>query len=258
MNRIHRALTLVAALFSSSMLGAALAHKPSDSYLRLNVEGATVNGQWDIALRDLDYAIGLDNNQDDAITWGEVKAKHGEIAAYALSRLTLSSAEAPSCRASREHLIDNHSDGAYAVLRFAATCPAAPAILDVGYRLFFDIDPQHRGLVAVTAEGDTRTFVAAPDATATLLDFRTENSFSLFLTFVADGAHHIWIGYDHILFLLTLLLGTVLIRRGGSWVAVDTIGAALASAVKVVTAFTVSHSLTLALAAFGICGFPRH
>ena len=110
--------------------------------------------------------------------------------------------------------------------------------------------------MAVTAEGNTRTFVAAPDATATLLDFRTENSFSLFLTFVADGAHHIWIGYDHILFLLTLLLGTVLIRREGSWVAVDTIGAALASAVKVVTAFTVSHSLTLALAAFGIFRIP--
>ena len=73
----------------------------------------------------------------------------------------------------RAHLIDNHSDGAYAVLRFAATCPSRrlPA-LEVGYRLFFDIDPQHRGLVAVTAEGNTRTFVAAPDATATLLDFR--------------------------------------------------------------------------------------
>src|SRR4051812_32671163 len=70
---------LLAILFLN---GAALAHKPSDSYLTLNVEGDTINGQWDIALRDLDFAIGLDRNQDGAITWGEVKAKHAEIAAY--------------------------------------------------------------------------------------------------------------------------------------------------------------------------------
>jgi hypothetical protein len=49
--------------------GTALAHKPSDSYLTLNVEGDTIDGQWDIALRDLDFAIGLDRNQDGAITW---------------------------------------------------------------------------------------------------------------------------------------------------------------------------------------------
>ena len=256
MNRIHRILALGAALLLSSMLGAAHAHKPSDSYLRLNVEGASINGQWDIALRDLDYAIGLDSNQDDAITWGEVKAKHSEIAAYALSRLTLASAEAQCPLVARAHLIDNHSDGAYAVLRFTATCPSAPASLEVGYRLFFDIDPQHRGLVAVTGGGATRTFVAGPDTASTLLNLQTESSFSLFLTFVADGVHHIWIGYDHILFLLTLLLGTVLTRRERSWVPVDTIGSALASAVKVVTAFTASHSLTLALAAFGVLQIP--
>jgi hypothetical protein len=256
MNRTGRTLALLAALFLTSMAGAALAHKPSDSYLRLDVEEATINGQWDIALRDLDFATGLDSNQDNTITWGEVKTRHGEIAAYALSRLTLSSAEAECEPVAREHLIDNHSDGAYAVLRFTATCPSAPASLDVGYRLFFDIDPQHRGLVAVTAAGSTRTFVAGPDATSTLVDFRAESRFSLFLTFVAHGAHHIWIGYDHILFLLTLLLGTVLTRRGGAWVPVDKFGSALASAVKVVTAFTASHSLTLALAAFGVLQIP--
>jgi len=138
---MRRALALLAfaALLAS---GAALAHKPSDSYLTLAVDGETVTGQWDIALRDLDFALGLDGNQDGAITWGEVKAKHREIAAYALSRLTLGSADARCTPVLREQLIDNHSDGAYAVLRFAATCPAPPRVLEVGYRLFFDIDPQ--------------------------------------------------------------------------------------------------------------------
>jgi len=62
------------------------AHKPSDSYLTLRAEGVSVAGQWDIALRDLDFALGLDADADGRITWGEVRARHGDIAAYALQR----------------------------------------------------------------------------------------------------------------------------------------------------------------------------
>ena len=54
--------------------GGALAHKPSDSYLSIAVDGDKLHGQWDIALRDLDFAIGLDSNGDGDITWGELKA----------------------------------------------------------------------------------------------------------------------------------------------------------------------------------------
>ena len=67
----------------------AAAHKPSDSYLTLTVSGTTLDGRWDIALRDLDYALGLDGNDDGAITWGELRTRHDDIAAYALSRLTI-------------------------------------------------------------------------------------------------------------------------------------------------------------------------
>ena len=74
-----KALVILAALLS----GLAHAHKPSDSYLSLQPEGATTRGQWDIALRDLEYAIGLDADGDGAITWGELKAKRGAIEAYA-------------------------------------------------------------------------------------------------------------------------------------------------------------------------------
>src|SRR5713101_3293619 len=76
----------------------ALAHKPSDSYLAIRVEGSNLSGQWDIALRDLDFAIGLDDSGDGDITWGEVKAHHADIAAYSLARLKLRSgaAECPA------------------------------------------------------------------------------------------------------------------------------------------------------------------
>ena len=52
------------------------AHKPSDSYLSLDVDGTRVTGRWDIALRDLDVALGLDADGDGRITWGELRARH--------------------------------------------------------------------------------------------------------------------------------------------------------------------------------------
>ena len=73
MTRARNVLALLAALFMMAMQSAAFAHKPSDSYLKLDVEGATINGQWDIALRDLDFAIGLDANQYWTMTYQSLR-----------------------------------------------------------------------------------------------------------------------------------------------------------------------------------------
>src|SRR5437870_8877764 len=123
------ALILLLSLWAASVA----AHKPSDSYLALSVHGDDVTGQWDIALCDLDFAIGLDADGNGEITWSEVKAKHKDIAAYALARLAIA-ADGVSCPiAVTEHLIDNHSDGAYAVLRFAVDCQRVAQVLTIKY-----------------------------------------------------------------------------------------------------------------------------
>jgi hypothetical protein len=56
--RLRLRLWLALALWAAA--SATWAHKPSDSYLTLQAQGAAISGQWDIALRDLDYALGLD------------------------------------------------------------------------------------------------------------------------------------------------------------------------------------------------------
>ena len=118
---------------------AAQAHKPSDSYLTLTEAEGELTGRWDIALRDLDYAMGLDANGDGAITWSELKASHESVAAYALARLKISAENKACALRPTEQLVARHSDGAYAVLRFAVTCPNAIEELAVDYRLFFDL-----------------------------------------------------------------------------------------------------------------------
>jgi hypothetical protein len=173
---------------------AAHAHKPSDSYLTLSVVGDRIEGQWDIALRDLDYALSLDTNQNGEITWGEVKAKHAEIAAYAFAHLRVGPASAPCAARGGEQLIDNHSDGAYSVLRFTATCAAVPKTLVVDYRLFFELDPQHRASSVSTTQTPhlqrrrTRTAIPAADL----------SRWEQFLDYGNEGVWHIWTGFDHV------------------------------------------------------------
>jgi hypothetical protein len=239
----------------------AAAHKPSDSYLRLDAPAATaeVRGQWDIALRDLDYAIGLDTDNDGQLTWDEVRGRHAAIAAYALARLHLARSGQPCPLTAGTQLVDAHTDGAYTVLAFVAHCPGAgPLTLD--YRLFADVDPQHKGLVSVRAVDGTRetlrTLVLGSDQPRATVGGEEDGAAEGFLAYVRHGMLHIWIGYDHILFLLSLLLPAVLVREDGQWRAVGAKRAAVADVLKIVTAFTAAHSITLSLAALGLVALP--
>lgn len=232
------------------------AHKPSDSYLTLSVSGGTINGQWDIALRDLDFAIGLDTNGDAAITWGEVRARHKEIAAYALSRLDISSGGKTCPTQVLEHLIDDHTDGAYAVLRFQAECGHPVDVMQARYALFFDIDPQHKGLLRLEYQGASRTGVFSPEKATQQFVLTAPSKLAQFIDYFHEGVWHIWIGFDHILFLLALLLPAVVFRMRHAWQAVEAFKPAFLSVLKIVTAFTVAHSITLSLATLGIISLP--
>jgi hypothetical protein len=243
--------------FAAVLLAAPVwAHKPSDSYLSLDVEQRQVRGQWDIALRDLDMAIGLDGDGNGELTWDEVRSRQEAIAAYALSRLRLASAGAPCALRMGDMLLDKHSDGAYAVLRFTGSCGAEVAALELDYRLLFDIDPQHKGLLQLRHGGDTSTAIFTPDSAHQVLRVAGASPLRQFGDYVRHGIWHIWVGFDHILFLLSLLLPAVLVYRHGRWAGRDTFRAAAFDVLKIVTAFTLAHSITLTLATMGVVTLP--
>jgi hypothetical protein len=70
------------------------------------------------------------------------------------------------------------------------------------------------------------------------------------------GMRHIVEGTDHLLFLLALLLPAPLVVIGSRWAGFAGVRQSLLRILKVVTAFTVGHSITLALAALGLVGVP--
>jgi len=246
-------LAILALLFAT----AAQAHKPSDSYLALRVDGAAIRGQWDIALRDLEFAIGLDADGNGEISWGELRSRRKEVEAYAYSRLSVL-ADGKSCAPDpADFLVDEHSDGAYAVLRFEADCGTRPpAAIELAYSLFFDLDPTHRGLLRFERGGAVQAGVLSPERPRLAFMAGEGSALAQFLGYLREGVWHIWIGFDHILFLVSLLLPSVLLLKNGSWNPAERFRDTFWDVFRVVTSFTVAHSITLSLAALSVVSLP--
>ena len=235
---------------------AAYAHKPSDSYLVITVKDSNIKGQWDIALRDLEYAIGLDENADNQITWQEVISKQKEIEAYAFARLALKNSQNICAAIPIKILIDDHTDGAYVVIKFIASCHDIITELNLKYSLFADIDPSHRGLLRLVYKGNTKTSIFGPDNAQQSFTLSAPNRLIEFKNYIVEGIWHIWKGYDHILFLISLLLPAVLIRKSKLWQPSTSFKSAAVDVLKIVTAFTLAHSITLTLATLQIISLP--
>ncbi len=241
------------------MAGTALAHKSSDSYLTVQAQGDQVSVQWDIALRDIQFAIGLDANGDDQITWGELQQKQRELQAWASSRLSLQRGGGACTFKPQALQVDEHTDGGYAVLAWSGRCPQQHGPLSIQYSLLFDLDTQHRGLLKLDLDGVTHSAVLGPQS-GVMQFAEATTAGAQFVQYLWQGVWHIWIGFDHILFLLALLLPAVLLRRrwgrGSGVHGVSRFKDASLSVLAVVTAFTLAHSITLSLAALQIISLP--
>jgi hypothetical protein len=227
------------------------AHHPSESYLSINIEDSRVSGQWDLSVRDLEFAIGLDANNDGDVTWGELRSRQKTVEDYALSRLRVKADDVPFPLRITELLVDDHADGAYAVLRFVGENACAAKVLELSYGALWDVAPQHRGLCRLEHLGQTQTAIFSPDDPIQRFDLTRPDRSKEFLGFIGQGIWHIWIGFDHILFLLALLLPSVLQRSEGRWQIVERFWPAFVNVLKIITAFTAAHSLTLSLATLG-------
>lgn len=228
------------------------AHKASDAYLQMTASDQRVDLRWDIALRDLDAALELDRNGDRRLSWGEVTRRMDDILAYALAHLRLQQ----ECSALALHeppAVEDRIDGAYLVLRLQAPCKAG-GTLSIDYRLFREFDPTHRGLLRIDGAdaADAAPRSLDPSGGPVVLPWGSGTEVAASGTsrgFFRDGVHHILIGWDHILFLLSLLLPSVLRRGTSGWAPVERWREALWPMLGIVSSFTVAHSLTLALAA---------
>jgi hypothetical protein len=269
--RLAAAMLLLAAL----LLGAASraeAHFTSTSYLSADSSQAANGGPaatgshatdgpydiritWDVSAADLHWSVGLDNNGDGAITWQEIQSRRDEIAAFATDHLRIAQGGQPCGAQPADILLTEHASEPHLSLDFRAQCPKQGA-LSLSATLFFDTNTTQRTLISAVTPGGEFTSILSPDSP----DWTEPPAPSLlatFATFLAQGLWHVWIGYDHLAFLLLLLLpGVLKAVRGAGWEAVPTFRETARDLFRIITAFTLAHSLTLALAATGTVNIP--
>lgn len=236
-------------------------HASSDSYLYLHEDNNAIQIRWDIALRDLQSVIELDVDNNGEIRWGEVTTQLPAIIATANSALTVS-ANGKVCenRINKAARIAEYGSGYFISLQFEPHCKAELQGWKIDYNFLFDIDADHRGilLLANAAQRKSALHVFSPDARS----FQMQNIASqpdlikILKTYLASGIHHILIGYDHILFLMTLVVPAVLVRGSNLWQPSPNFHASLHKIVWLVSAFTVAHSMTLSLSVFEVINPP--
>lgn len=232
------------------------AHKASDSYLRIRGGESTLHLQWDIAIKDLELLIGVDDNRDGDVTWAELKSHRAEIFSHALQHLTIS-VDGTACQLTPvELMFTRHSDGGYAVLDIATDADGTAETIEIAYDLLFDLDPTHRGLVLFENDSASSTHVLRPDRQSIEIDSAGRGLWQTFAEYTREGVWHIWIGFDHILFLISLLLPAVYLREERKWKPVESFWPACKTVLKIVTVFTLAHSITLWLAVMQYVTLP--
>jgi hypothetical protein len=231
-------------------------HLASSSFLDVEAHGRMIAGSLELSVRDVELAVGVDADGDGRITWGELRSAGPRLAGYLTEHFALAAggADCPIRFGTLE--VNSRVDGNYAWLPFEARCAREPAPLEIRYHVLAGIDPSHRGLLRLVDGNIVQTAVLDPAVPAATLAPAHASPWRAFAEYFEAGVRHIWSGIDHLLFLMSLLLPAVLTRRGGRWEPVPAARPACLSILKVVTAFTLAHSITLSLAALDVLRLP--
>lgn len=240
---------LLAILALALPLGVA-AHSASTAWLSLKVSESTIEGTWDIAVRDVDLALTLDADRDGRVTWGEIRRRRSEIEAWALGGLSLATGGIEIPLKVTRVAVSTASETECLQLQIRGTGVPSGRSLTLKYRLLLDLDPMHRGLVRVSTPANPAgtAGILGPDRPQLVIELNDPPVTSVG-GFLREGVHHIATGYDHLLFLLALLLPAVVARGPMGWHSAGAPRPILFRVLRIVTAFTLAHSMTLALAA---------
>ncbi|GAB3727268.1 HupE/UreJ family protein [Luteimonas pelagia] len=201
----------------------------------------------DVPVVDAALALPLDADRDDRITWGEAWARRQDLLEMGVDGMRLERG-GRACTLHPRGLATRRIDGlGHLTLDYRVACPSQGA-LRFTYRLFAETDPEHRAFVRVREGASQAAVVTGGNRQGVAIPAVQSSGFS---SFFVEGIRHLAIGYDHIAFLVALLLPAGLATVGGAWRPSGSFRTALFHSAAVATAFTLAHSLTLAAAVLG-------
>lgn len=247
------------------MPSTAHAHAEGEDYVVLSFLEQAIEGHFEIHFDDLREKLGLAVDARATDPRIEVDRSAHVVQAYIRERFSIGPVGGPPYRIdfSRQDIVEL-PQGTFAQYYFTIDSGPLPERLDIRHTMLYEEDRLHRGLVLV--EYNARTDTTYPGEYTAMVFSGTNTDQQLDLTdipavmtswdMIPQGVWHIWIGVDHILFLLALMLPTVLVTSEAGWRPVDRFPRALWNLLKIVTVFTVAHSITLVLAALDFIRLP--
>jgi hypothetical protein len=251
-------LLLTQALFLLCVYGSALAHQTGNSYLTVSEADGRLQLEIDFIVRDLGNLLqtpGQPNEPPPAPD--KLLSLQAPITTAIQKSLTITVDEQAMPLEFLTQSVVLHNDGLYVRQRFSGSnLPADAKFIVVRYEFFTQNDKLGRAFFKLVMRNDEISSVF--DQTSSIQRFALGETkrWSTIGLFTKEGAKHIWEGADHLLFLLTLLLpGLMLIKPANTVITTDR-RVAEKFALKVITAFTLAHSVTLACSVLGWVSLP--
>lgn len=242
-------LVLLGLLLGAAACSGAQAHQASDAYLQLSQGEGGLQLSTQVALRDVERELFLDANDDGQLSWGELRPHLPDIEAWVREGVQLRPAESGcALQPSGPTRLIRHGSETFVEVTQRWQCERPATVASLGYRLLRNTDASHRGLLTLGEAGAAQTHLLAPAEAELRLNLGASPdddaaSWARQAGFVRQGITHILEGWDHLAFLLVLVL-PVLGQAAQA-------GAALRQMAWVVSSFTLAHSLTLSLAVLG-------
>lgn len=268
--RVVLAFTVLLTVVMAGLTSPAGAHAGDEPYAYLDVTETALGGRIDVPVPDLEDAIGLklDTADGDIETlMANVAANRSVIDAYLVEHFAIG-VDGASWQVTYEEaepLFEDVSTALYVLFPFTVDVPVdeVPRILDVTFDAFVDeLDRRPVALIrndwaAGVVDAD-RERIAVFDAgsRSQAIDLGDSGWWKNFSASIELGVDHIKTGPDHILFVMVLVLPSVAIFASGAWRPAPTFGSALWRVLKIVTMFTVAHSITFTLAGLDILPLP--
>lgn len=237
----------------------AAAHQSGNSYLRISSTEAGVSVQIDFAVRDLNSLLQVPPAEQKEIRRHELEEMRERLAALIGESLVLEVDGDPVALTFQSQEVTLYNDGLYVrQTHTAAAFPVNAVYLLVRYDFFNEEEKVARAFMKLASGPLESTAVLDPRHSVQRLPLREIALAEALWTYAREGALHIWSGPDHLLFLLCLLLPglSLAISRSLSASASRGMRAVSVYALKVVTAFTLAHSITLAAAALDWITLP--
>jgi hypothetical protein len=238
--------------------GTVFAHQTGNSYLTLKEADGSFMVELDFIVRDLGNLLQVPGQPSDPPPAPDkLAALQVPITQVIQQSLSIAVDEQDIPLEFMSQSVVLHNDGLYVRQRFSAKALSADVkFVVVRYQFFTQNDMLGRAFFKLSLRGEEISSVFDQSNAIQRFALGEGKRWATMGLFTQEGAKHIWEGPDHLLFLLTLLLpGLMLIRPAGSSTASGST-AAWKFALKVITAFTVAHSITLACSVLGWVSLP--